>query len=84
MKRIFDYQTLESMPTIHQGQFDNLKYDNGTYRIWLSRATMEDRGKDERGVYLPHDSVTVEKYINGCWETVQGSGNYVEIDDSLT
>lgn len=52
---------LEELPTITEGQADDLKIDNGDgERVWLSRCTAAD-GE-------PWDNkVTVETYINGSW-----------------
>jgi len=47
------YAHLDSLPTISQSQADNLKYDDGEYRIWVSRMGPED-GLEEGG------EVTVE------------------------
>lgn len=51
---------LENMPTITQGQFSNMKYDDGETKILLSRCTIED-GEPY------NNKVTVEKLINGNW-----------------
>lgn len=51
---------IEDMPTIHQGQFDNLKYQDANTKIWLSRLTVEDG--------QPYNNqVTIERLQNGCW-----------------
>lgn len=71
---------LKAMPTIEQGHTDNLKYDDGTYRVWLSRMTKADG--------MPYDNqVTVEQMIGGVWKTVAeyqpASGGYrPEMDES--
>jgi len=54
---------LETMPTLCVGQADNLKIDTGTRRVWLSRCTVAD-GEPY------NNKVTVERLINGCWDTV--------------
>lgn len=55
---------LRSMPTLAQGQADDLKIDDGTERIWLSRMTREDGS--------PFDAeITVERLIDGRWEVVE-------------
>lgn len=57
-------EELKAMPTIHSGHFDNLKIDTGTTRVWLSRMTVADG--------MPYNNqVTVEKLVNGKWETVE-------------
>jgi len=52
---------LTAMPTIHQGQYANLKADTGTMRLWLSRMTAED------GETQP---VQIEALIGGRWVDV--------------
>ena len=52
-----------SMKTIHTGQCDDLKIDDGTYRVWLSRVGVEDG--------MPYENaVTVEQLVDGCWKSV--------------
>ncbi len=54
---------LEHLPTLHQGQADDCKIDNGQHRVWLSRCGVED-GE-------PYDhKVTIEALIEGRWETI--------------
>jgi ribosomal protein S27E len=38
----FTEEELEEMPTLAVGQADNLKYDDGEWRVWLSRVGPED------------------------------------------
>ena len=46
---------LKSLPTLHQGQTDDLKIERDYTRVWLSRLTIEDG--------QPYDNqVTVEKF----------------------
>ena len=62
MKIIYTLQELEAMPTLTVGQADNLKIENETIRIWLSRCSVAD-GE-------PYDNkVTVEMYddLHGEW-----------------
>jgi hypothetical protein len=56
---------LEAMPTLTEGQADDLKIDNDDgERIWLSRCTAAD-GE-------PWDNkVTVERLIDGRWTEVE-------------
>jgi hypothetical protein len=51
---------LEKMPTLHSGQFDNLKIETSDRRVWLSRLTAED-GETH--------AVTIEHKVAGRWET---------------
>ena len=59
---------LDSMPTLSQGQFSNLKVEdlnnNPPVRVWLSRMHVEDG--------MPYDNaVEVEHCIDGCWIEVE-------------
>ena len=48
------------MKTLSVGQADDLKFDDGKTRVWLSRCTVAD-GE-------PYDhKVTEEELINGKW-----------------
>jgi hypothetical protein len=58
------YDVWKSKPTIHSGHFDNLKYDDGKFRVWVSRGTVADF--TDRRQYL-RDRLTVEKLTNGRW-----------------
>jgi hypothetical protein len=61
----FTLEELENMETISQGHMEDLKFDNGSIKIWLSRMTKEDG--------MPYDNqVTVEFYNpkNYKWETI--------------
>jgi hypothetical protein len=68
---------LYDMPTLHQGQTDNLKVDDGEMRVWLSRMTGEDYGIDpndpneKRNVHDFDHMVTIEMLRGGRWETVE-------------
>jgi hypothetical protein len=56
----FTAARLRAMPTLEQGQFDNLKVSTGSTRVWLSRMTVEDGA--------PYgNQVTVEKLRGGRW-----------------
>lgn len=68
MTKRYTHSELEGMETIHQGHFDDLKFDDGTTRVWLFRGV--------RGDYFPateddsdYPLVTVEGLIDGRWET---------------
>lgn len=61
---MFTLAELQDMPVISQGQFDNLLVDDGLFRVWLSRMTVEDG--------MPYNNqVTVEAMIDGVWSTVE-------------
>ena len=63
MKR-FTLKELQQLKTISQGHTDDLKIKATDTKVWLSRMTAEDG--------MPYDNmVTVEKLINGRWETVE-------------
>jgi hypothetical protein len=55
--------SLRAMPTVKQGQFDDLKISTPHVRVWLSRMTKEDGASE-------NDAVTVEHLVNGSWVTV--------------
>jgi len=59
----FTLPQLRRMRTLHVGQYDDLKYDNGSYRVWLSRARVEDGAPY-------NDQVTVERLVKGRWTTL--------------
>lgn len=51
---------LADLPTLAQGQIENLKIDDGTTRVWLSRGGVADG--------LPCDSmVSIERLRDGKW-----------------
>jgi hypothetical protein len=62
MKR-FSLAELEALPTLHSGQYDNLKVEKGTIRVWLSRMTVGDGAPC-------NNQVTVEDVQNGRRVTV--------------
>ena len=55
---------LENLPTLAEGQADNLKIESDTERVWLSRCTVED-GEPW------NNKVTVERLIGGSWIEVE-------------
>lgn len=60
----YSLRELESMGTVCVGQADDLKFDDGRTRVWLSRCTRPD-GE-------PYDNkVTVEELIDGKWKVVE-------------
>ena len=60
LERRFTLEQLQTMKTISTGQADDLKYDNGKERHWLSRCTVED-GEPY------NNKVTVEHLVDGKW-----------------
>jgi hypothetical protein len=59
------YDYWKSRPTLESGHFDNLKYNDGKYRVWVSRQSIEDYGGD-RLAWL-RDRLTVETNHGGRW-----------------
>lgn len=60
----YTLRELQAMETIEQGHTDNLKIKTEDTKVWLSRMTVEDG--------MPYNNmVTVEKLINGKWETIE-------------
>lgn len=54
---------IRDLPTLSQGQSDNLKLDDGTTRVWLCRCGVEDG--------MPYDDqITVERLTAGRWEII--------------
>jgi len=54
---------LRDLPTLSQGQFDNLKVQTEHIRVWLSRCGIADGMEYD-------DQITVEQLTDGCWVTV--------------
>ena len=68
---------LKRRKTLSQGQCDNLKYENGPWRVWLSR--MQPGDWTMGGAEVPDGyPITVEKLVDGCWNAVYGDGAYDE------
>lgn len=63
-KQMYTLEELNSMQTLSQGHMDDLKYDDGQYRVWLSRMTVEDGAQY-------NNQVTVEKLIDGRWKIIE-------------
>lgn len=59
---------IRDLPTLSVGQADDLKVDDGTTRVWLSRCGVADG--------MPYDdAITIEKLIDGRWvQTDQYAG----------
>lgn len=55
---------LDALPTLAQGQADDLKIESDTERVWLARTGVED------GEPWNH-KVTVERRIAGSWIEVE-------------
>lgn len=62
-RRRYTAAELRDLPTLTVGQADDLKIDNGTERIWLSRAGVEDGA--------PYDNqIFVETFDGERWNVV--------------
>lgn len=59
-------ETLYALPTLAQGQSDNLKIETPDVRVWLSRCTRAD------GARYNH-AVTVETYCARCGKWLSAS-----------
>ncbi len=60
----YTLEELKAMNTLSQGHTDDLKLEDGSVRVWLSRMRVEDG--------MPYNNqVTVERLINGVWQTVR-------------
>lgn len=60
----YNAEELEDLPTLAQGQADDLKFDDGEWRVWLCRCDTYDG--------MPYnDMITVEGYdpADGKWKT---------------
>lgn len=58
----YSLEELESRPTLHSGQYADLKIDTGEQRVWLERVGLADGAPYDNGV-------TVEALVGGRWET---------------
>ena len=59
-------------PVIERGHFDNLVYDDGGMRVWVSRQTLADYAGDRRAWLA--DRMTVEEKGPRGWKRVLGPG----------
>lgn len=57
------FSDLEDMETIEVGHTDDLKINDGVFKVWLCRCDIYDG--------MPYDNaVTIEKYIDNRWVEV--------------
>ena len=54
-----------AQPTLESGHFDNLKYNDGKHRVWVSRQSLADYDGDRKAWMA--ERLTVEKLVNGSW-----------------
>ncbi|GAG28543.1 unnamed protein product, partial [marine sediment metagenome] len=60
----FTAAELEELPTLSQGQAENLKYEDGPIRVWIQRG---QKGVD----YSPELEVSIEVFRGGRWEVAE-------------
>lgn len=53
-------EQLMALPTLSESQMDDLKFDDGRHRIWVSRMTVEDGAPED-------NQVSFETLQNGRW-----------------
>ena len=58
---VFTIGELKALPTLCVGQTDDLKFDNGEIRVWVSRCGLAD---------FELDPISVECLIDGCWVNI--------------
>jgi hypothetical protein len=63
LDRRLSLEELAALPTLSTGQADDLKYDDGQTRVWLSRGGVADGEQWE-------NTAAVEELQNGRWVTV--------------
>lgn len=61
-----DLKRIVKMPTISHGQYDDLKYDDGKFRVWVSRMTVQDGAPCDNEI--TYECLDEEK---GRWETFE-------------
>ena len=66
----------EAAPTIHQGHFDDLKFESPKYKVWVSRANLDDYDGD-RQAYDAERNV-IETNVNGRWLRVDRRTGKIE------
>lgn len=60
---------LGALPTLESGHTDDLKFDDGKHRVWVSRMGPEDYGDDYQSQKrYESDLVTVEHNRGGTWQ----------------
>jgi hypothetical protein len=53
---------------IDSGHFDNLKYDDGKARVWITRQTVADYYGDRKAWMQAR--MTIEQLVGGSWKQV--------------
>ena len=67
---------LYMLPTLHQGQYDNLKFESSLFRVWYSRMRLEDYNGDHEA--YNKNRIVIEKLINGRWTVLDKYGRVQE------
>jgi len=62
------YAYWRSQPALDSGHFDNLVYDDGTYRVWVSRQSLADYDGDRAA--WKSEQMTIEQLLKGRWTKV--------------
>ena len=62
----------QGLPTLRQGQFDDLKFENDQFRVWTSRARFADYDSDPSA--FAADRLCVEQLIGGAWRRLDRYG----------
>lgn len=70
LARLVDERVLAAMPTLKQGHTADMKWDDGEFRLWLSRLDREDMGSDVPDGF----PVCVEQLLDNAWVTIYGGG----------
>src|SRR5271154_3361743 len=62
------YAYWRQQPALDSGHTDNLVYDDGNLRVWVSRMTLADYGGDRAAGN--REKLTIEQLRNGNWVNV--------------
>jgi hypothetical protein len=63
--KLLSYDFWKRQSAIDSGHFDNLVYDDGKHRVWVSRMTAADYDGD-RDAWMS-ERLTIEKKSGGSW-----------------
>jgi hypothetical protein len=65
----------QALPTLHSGHFDNLKFENAEFRVWVTRLTRADF--DDAQAYS-NERMCIEQLVNGVWRRLDRYGRLVD------
>jgi hypothetical protein len=65
----------QQQPTIHEGQYDNQKFDSPRFRVWVTRCSVEDYDGDVAAYEA--EKLVIEKLIDGRWTQLDKKGRPV-------